>query len=233
MRAFHALAAAALVVLSGCTFYLPGDGTETEQRRTVDDFTGVDLGHGVVATVTLGPKSVRMSGEGNILDAIRTVVRDGKLVTEVDSNVTLLPTREVHVEIRTPTLGFVGGFGGAQVTATSAYRSRLEVMASGASTVAVKEVDADALRVVASAASLVTLSGTARTAVFQLSTVRALLKPLVVVDGTLQVSGGTEAEVCVTDELNVEISGRSTVRIWGNPTVKQVDVSGDSSCTLE
>jgi hypothetical protein len=50
-----------------------------------------------------------------------------------------------------------------------------------------------------------------------------------VFDAEIELSGASEAEVVLSGTLNIDVSGASRLYYGGNPTIRQIDLSGASS----
>ena len=115
------------LLLSLCAF---AEGATREETRDVPDFSGVEVSHGLKAQVTVGPKSVRISGDEKRVGQVRTEVVDGKLVVRMEKTSWFgsSNSKGVHVTISTPKLTSVEASGGAEVeaeaTAAETFSSR-------------------------------------------------------------------------------------------------------------
>ena len=120
------------LLVSTCAFaQSAGSGGAREESREVQDFDGVQVSHGLKATVKVGPKSVRVSGEEEQVGRVRTQVKDGKLVVRVEKRWWFSRVSGVQVTISSPRLTSVSASGGAdveaEVAATDAFTAEASV----------------------------------------------------------------------------------------------------------
>jgi hypothetical protein len=235
VRASLMSVALASMMLSGCMIRIgetgvQGSGVLKEETRDVPDFTGVDIGSAIQATITVGPKtSVKISGDDNLLPLIKTEVRDGRLVTRVEGP-GIRTVKPLTMTITTPKLDYVGASGASTLDVDAAPIDKLAVQVSGASKATVKGIESDSLDVGASGATTVTLSGKAKRAkvdVSGASTIRAFRLP--VESAQADVSGASRVEVRASDSVSGEASGASSIKVAGKPKSRSVSTSGASS----
>src|SRR5260370_23136453 len=109
---------AAALVVSLAVGHTRGSGTIKEETRQVGDFSGVSVGSGIRATVSIGPKtSVVLTGDDNLLSMIKLEVVDGKLTTRVDYNEGIHPSQPIRLTVVTPHLTSAEPSGGGSPTA--------------------------------------------------------------------------------------------------------------------
>jgi hypothetical protein len=230
---------AVIVVASGCGVgafsAVPGSGTLKQESREVPDFTSVEVGSAISATVRVGPKApIVLEGDDNLLPLITTEVRDGRLVVAVQSGENLRPSRPIAVTITTPELSGVAASGAAKLDAVAAPAKRFAIDASGAANVTVREVDAETITIDLSGATRVTLAGKAKSATLGVSGA-SNLKAAGLTAGSVEVdvSGASDVEVGATAAVKGELSGASNLRVVGSPAVQQVAISGASRVSFQ
>ncbi len=218
------------LLLSACAFaQTSGNGVSREEAREVPDFSGVAVGHGLRAEVKVGPKSVRISGDENLLALVRTEVVDGTLKVSLERNRRVRTSSGLRVFISSPQVTSVGASGGARVDAEVTATPAFSAGASGGAHLKVRGVDARALEVDASGGSEVTVWGRAETMEADASggseihgrelTLRAL---------EVDASGGSRVEANPSERLEAELSGGSTVSVDSEPAQREVSSSGGS-----
>jgi hypothetical protein len=230
---------AVVILASGCVVgaigAVAGSGNAKQESREVPEFTSVEVGSAIHATIRVGPKAlIVLEGDDNLLPLITTEVRAGRLVVRTEGGVNLKPSRPIKVEITTPALVGVAGAGASELDVVAAPAERFAIGASGAAEVAVHEVDAQALTIDASGATRVTLAGKAKSVTLDVSGAShlkadGLTAELVQVD----VSGASHVEVGATASVKGDVSGASHLRVVGSPAVRELDTSGASHVSYE
>jgi hypothetical protein len=230
MKSLRAALFVPALLLSACAFaQVSGNGVAREETREVADFTGVEVGSGLNATVTVGPKSVRISGDENLVALVRTEVEDGKLEVGLQKGSRVKGTSKLRITISSPQVTSVGASGGAVVDAEASATSSFAAAASGGAEVSVRNVDAKALAVDASGGSQVKVKGRADALAVNASggsEVHAQelgLKTLAV-----DASGGSQVKANPSDSIAAELSGGSTVHVYSSPSKRAVSSSGGS-----
>lgn len=212
------------LLLSLCAF---AEGNR-EENRDVPDFNGVEVSHGIKAQVTIGPKSVRVSGDEKQVAQIRTEVVDGKLVVRVEKNSWFgSSSKGVRVTISTPKLTSVEASGGSDVDAEASAADAFSIESSGGSDVNVRNLDAKKLKVDISGGGDVTLKGRSDALAVEASGGSEVHgKELSVKSLDVDASGGAEVEANPTERIAAELSGGSTVHVDSAPNQRDVSASG-------
>ncbi|WP_224368521.1 head GIN domain-containing protein [Hyalangium versicolor] len=223
---------AALVVptllLSFCAF---AEGSTREETRDVSDFHGVEVGGGIKAQVTIGPKSVRVSGDDKQVSLLRTEVEDGKLVVNMDKKSwgENISSKGVRVVISTPKLTHVGASGGAEVEAEATSAESFSVDSSGGSELTVRKLDTKRLEVEVSGGGEVTLKGRADSAEVEASGgAEVHAKELSLKSLEVEGSGGVSVDANPSESIKAELSGGSSVHADSAPARRKVSASGGS-----
>jgi len=133
-----------LLALAGCDPWVVGDGVFKEETRPVGPFTAVSVKDGITVEVQVGAaqRSLKVSGDENVLQHVKTVVKnEGSVPTlVVETDVAhMQSTLPLLVDVEAPTL--------TSVTATDA------------SAVDVSGVAAESFAVMAGEGAAVTLAG--------------------------------------------------------------------------
>jgi len=140
--AARALTLAALLVASGCTRVLQGNGVFAQQERSVAPFSGVQVEDGIAGIVTAGGAfGVQVSGDANVVDDTQTeVIADptGAEVLRVRvADEHYVPIHPLTVVVTLPALSVVRARSAASVTASAVAAGTLTVEASGGGAVTV------------------------------------------------------------------------------------------------
>ncbi len=218
-----ALAAVTLTLasLAGCSSMLSplatrvapvrGEGEVIAQDRTSGDFQRLSVGGGLAVVASTGsPASVTLSAQPNLLPLVTTEVRDGQLIVNV-SPPGFSATRPVTLTVVAPEL--------RSITLSGGTTGALELVGMD---LAIDLSGGAVLQATGRAESLaVTASGGAR----------AKLGELAATSASVDLSGGAEAELDVTDSVDGTASGGATVRLTRQPA--SVDVTTSSGATVQ
>jgi hypothetical protein len=226
MRTLRTALAVPTLLLSLSAF---AEGATREETRQVDDFNGVEVSHGLKAEVTVGPKSVRLSGDEKKLSQVRTEVVNGTLVVRMEKESWHGSSQGIRVIISTPKLTHVDASGGSQVDAQATAADAFSAEASGGGSISVKNLDSHKLSVEVSGGSEVTLQGRADELKLEASGgAQVHGKQLTLKSLDVDASGGTQIEANPSERIEAELSGGSSVDVESNPTQRDVSSSGGS-----
>lgn len=243
-----------ILLFSGCALStLQGSGNVVSETRAVTDFEQVEVCCGMKLVLSQGDDiQLQLSADDNILPEIETIVRSGTLTVRFRANggpFSFRLSQPVTVYLQMPTIHGVtisgGGSlalaaletdrvalefsGGSQGTINALQAQAVDLVTSGGGQMTIETLDVDTLDLVVSGGGQVTLNGGTVTnqrvtasggSRYHAATVEGEI-------ATLEVSGGGEAKVWVTETLRVEASGGSQVEYTGNPALDQ-QLSGGS-----
>ena len=208
------------------------EAPNTGATREVADFNGVEVSQGIKATVKVGPKSVRISGDEKRVSQVRTEVVDGKLEVKMEKKSWFgsSNSKGIEVTISSPQVTSVGASGGASVEAEASATETFSAEASGGGAVTVRNVDAKKLKVEVSGGAEATLKGRADTVVVDASG-GAVVNAQDVSHKTLKVdgSGGVVVNASPSDRLEADVSGGVVVNVDSSPAQREVSTSGGST----
>lgn len=185
-----------------------GSGNVVSEKRDVADFKAIEVG-GIFDVEVVAQKdfSVEVEADDNIMQFVKTEVRNGTLEISTDKKVS---TKNLRIRISAPDIDNLDVSGVAKVSLANLKNDSLKVETSGASKVKVdgetRNFDAD-------------LSGASRVDAESLRAENAN------VDG----SGASNASVNVFGDLKADLSGASKVTYVGNPKNLEKSTSGASS----
>jgi len=218
--------------LTSCFVDDPGPRQEMEQSFTVVDFDRLEMGDAFHVRVEQGNyfEILATGDRRNIEDLV--VKKEGRtLVIRYDRNRSR--RHDTYITITLPEL-FSVNFSGASESRVSGFTGldELDVFLSGAS-ICQLDVASNRLKVVLSGASYLNLRGDGEALEANLSGASAIKAfDFLVKHARLNLSGASDGNVAVTDELEVIASGASHVVYRGEPTLIS-DVSGFSSIHRE
>jgi hypothetical protein len=208
------------------------EAPNTGAVREVGDFHAVEVSNGLSAKVTVGPKSVRISGDEQRVSQVRTEVVNGKLVVRMEKKSWFggSNSKGLQVTISNPQVTSVGASGGARVDAEATATENFTAEASGGAAVSVRNVDAKKLKVEVSGGAEATLKGRADMLDVEASG-GAVVNAQEVSHKTLKVdaSGGVVVNANPTERLEADVSGGVVVNVDSAPAQREVSSSGGST----
>lgn len=186
-----------------------GSGNISNEKRNLSNFKGVDAG-GVyeVEIVTQKDFSVEVEADDNLLPLIKTKVDNG--ILEISSEKRFNTKNPIRIKISAPNI------------------EELEV--SGASKVNLSNLDNNFLKVDASGASKMEISGkTVDLNIESSGACKINAENLQSQNATIDASGASNINVSVAGDLKVDASGASKITYAGNPQNIEKDTSGAGS----
>lgn len=201
--------------------------TKTEARK-VNTFGRIKVSSAIQADIKIGsPQSVTVEAGQAVLSAIATRVEGDTLVVETTRPIS--NTGPMRVTITVASLDGIETSGATTVTASGIKATSFKLDSSGASRVTVSG-DLGRLTAKVSSASTVVLAGMATDGEFEAdgaSTIDASKLKEQGVKGTCE--GASTLRLGVTEKVDLEASGASTITYPGKPQVIRSDASGASS----
>ena len=195
------LLAACAVVAGGC--HLPGirgNGRIKTEERSIGAFANVEASGAFEIEWLNGAPALRITTDGNLLSYVENDISGDTLHLRVREHI--WPTHGIKVVISSPTQ--TGG------------RMR------GAVKLVVKQLRGPTFALESKGASVVTLDGSVDRLLVDMTGARRLAaERLQAKTAEISTTGAGNAEVTVTDTLNVVITGAGKVTYSGNPTIKK------------
>ena len=220
-----------IVTGAGCGNYL-GSGNSATTTRTVGSFTGIEVGGLMKATVTIGAQQpITLKGDDNLLPLITTEVEGGILKIDVRDGDNVLPNLPLTLDISTPTLTAVTVSGAGSLTASNVgSQSKMDIRGSGGSTITLNGLTTSTVTLDLSGGSTATLTGSASNLnSTQSGTLNA--KDFPVQTATVDLSGSSSGDVTVSSSISGEVSGTSTLRVYGSPPNRSLNVHNGATVT--
>jgi Putative auto-transporter adhesin, head GIN domain len=203
------LLAACVVVVVGC--HLPGirgNGQIKTEERQVGPFANIDTGGAFEIEWESGSPALRITTDENLLPYIENNVSDDTLRLRTREHV--WPTHGIKVVISSPTRTGGKTSGAVKLTVKQLSGSTFALESKGASDVT---LDGNVDRL------LVDMTGASQLAADRLQTKTA----------EISTTGAGDADVAVTDTLNVVITGAGKVTYSGNPPTIKKQITGAGS----
>jgi len=209
--------------------FLKGNGKVEKKERPVSFFHTVEIQDGIDLFITQGlSENLVVEADENLHQYIETEINEGILKIHLSKMVWKSKSLKVYLTIKN--IKALSASGGSDIKSVNLLKlEELSVICSGGSDVNLN-IDAGKLKFKASGGSDGFLSGTAKTFLGKASggsDIKAF--ELKTVDSYIEVTGGSDAEISVSRNLNVSGSGGSDVSYKGKPVNIDSQMSGGSS----
>ncbi|OKL40795.1 head GIN domain-containing protein [Pontibacter flavimaris] len=198
---------------------LRGNGKVATQNRSVSGIKGIDAGGGFVVELTQGSnEGVRLEAEENLLDNIKTEVRNGVLHIYNEKGVSSTKGMKAFVTLKD--LESISISGGVKVIGNSSFKSpSLKLEMSGGSNVKLTIVT-EQIKGNLSGASKIELVGKTDELTMQLSGASKMeASELEARQVSVQASGASSVKVFAQEGLDINASGASAVYYKGSPSI--------------
>ncbi|MEM6723204.1 MAG: head GIN domain-containing protein [Bacteroidota bacterium] len=206
-----------------------GSGNIATETRNVGEFDEIDLGGAWDVKLVKGTEGkVVITTDDNLLEIIKTEVKNGTLHVKNEENINKMTKAEMTIYYRD--IEGLDISGACNITAKDEINSnRFSLDASGASKVMLGDLDVSTFIADFSGASSIELKGKTNELTIDVSGATSinaydLQANTVVVDA----SGASSAKVSASSKLTVDASGASSIKYRGKPSVSK-DVSGAAS----
>ncbi len=200
-----------------------------QQNRNLGEFTGIRAADAYEIIISQGDaNTVKVDVPDNIQSKIKTEVKDGILTISTDGN--LRGDKDATIYITTKNLTSIDITGSADVkTDKTITCDKLTIKSSGAGDVRL-DLKANDIRAEISGAGDITLKGTAQHLDAEVSGAGDLKASTLETDkANIKVSGAGDAKVNVKQSLDADVSGAGSIIYKGNPTERNVNISGAGS----
>lgn len=243
------------VLLTACWPIEIGNGNLETEVRALEPLSGLDISAGLDVDVVLSAASdeLELTCDDNLLDNIRTNMRGGVLVVDVEPAVRTSSRCSLYIQT-TGTLEFLDVSGSGDITVQNPARSmrsvsvsgsadvtmldgvgdvNLSIDVSGSGSVDVGEVHDGDVRISISGSGHVSAYGHGQALDVAVSgSATTLLGDLQMNNGEIEVSGSGDVEAYLADSVRVRVSGSGSVAIDGRPAERNVDTSGSGDVTF-
>lgn len=186
-----------------------GSGNVQTEKRTVSDFTAIDVGGAFIVEVTAQKGfSVEVEADDNLLPLIKTEISGKTLKIKTEKRFS--SHNPVRVRVSAPDI------------------ENLDI--SGASKVSVVNLENESFRIDSSGASKITIDGKTQNLIVDMSGASKLeAENLKAENVSVDASGASKAIVYASNELKADLSGACKVVYYGNPLTLEKKTSGASS----
>jgi len=210
---------------------IKGNGKEVTINRTVGDYDAIAVaGWFDVDLVSGNEGELTLNGEENLLEYIKTEVKDGKLVVKIEKGVNLKSSNwnsGINVTIPVESVNMVSLSGSGDVVGKTVLKANnFETKISGSGDITL-EIEANDVQASLSGSGDINLSGKA--AYFEVSVsgsgdIKAYNLEAEHVEA--QVSGSADIKVTANQMLKARVSGSGDITYRGNPTKINTKVAG-------
>ena len=203
-----------------------GEGPVKTETRDLRDFHALESAVPATVEVRVADQyQVEIQGQENILAALKTEVRDGKLHVYFEENVS--QTKDLLLRIAAPAFDDLGlaGSGNMKVL-TPLHSERLALSVGGSGEIHLPQADAGSLNCSIAGSGSINVGGKAGDAQFEIAgsgDVEA--KELLANTGKADIAGSGSVTCNVAQTLKASIAGSGDVFYLGTPSV-DADVSG-------
>lgn len=199
----------------------------TRNFENLPAFNAVSVGHGVQATITHGDTpSVTLEGDENLVAKFDVQVSNGWLKTKLPRNISIRPTKRIHLRVVVKDLQRLSAGGGASVQADLLSGDEIQIESSGGARVKAK-VSASHAVFDSSGGARIEVTGATRTTDIDVSGGAQVSASDFTTDSAkVDASGGARAEIRAARSIDVDSSGGARVNVSGNPAERRIESSG-------
>ncbi len=219
-----------MLSLGSCNMGVKGNGIiKKENRKVTAKFTQIKTSNGLNILLTEAKKPrIRVEADENLLDLIKTEIKDNTLHIFTTENIAYAKARDVYVDV-----SFLSGLtasSGSNVSASNTFTAdEITVKASSGAAIALRLAAKTVLSEASSGAN-VTLSGKTKeytTKASSGSSITASSLQATIV--TAKASSGASISVNSTNTLTAKASSGASISYSGNPTEKNIKKSSGGS----
>lgn len=218
-----------VIILTSCQETIIGNGILKQDARAVQAFDEIEVSGQVTVYLRQGEKEeVIVEADENLLPYIKTNVSGDRL--SVSSEANFKDYKKLAVYITARELEYIKLSGAIELNGEKVFRSvDLKIDASGACIVNM-DVQCEELTIDGSGAVTFNLNGFSREANFDISgAVEVNAFELETRNTKIDMSGAGSADIYVTDEVSIDVSGAGEINYKGNPRDIKQDISGAAS----
>lgn len=209
---------------------LTTSGNVITEERHFTDFDRVSVSSPVEVDIVHSDWfSVNVTADDNLMGHIIITQEGSELKVRMDA-ITINSNPTMKVRITMPTLNHLSLNSAAHTTVQNFETTHdFQTTVEGASTL-IGDINSDSLHLQVSGASKATLTGSANKATLSVSGASKLdMSAFTLITADANVSGASSALILVSDNLEADVSGASTLTYSGNPTLANSKTSGASS----
>ncbi|PWL37571.1 DUF2807 domain-containing protein [Flagellimonas aquimarina] len=199
-----------------------GNGNIVTIERSVGDYDAVALaGWFDVELVDGNEGEITLKGESNLLEYIKTEVKNGKLIVKVEKGVNLRPSNwksGIYITVPVETINSVTLSGSGDIVSKTTLKSNnFSTRISGSGDISL-DIEAQSVEATLSGSGDINLEGKTTNLDIQVSgsgDIKAY--ELEAEFATVQVSGSADVKVTANQSINAQVSGSGDISYRGNP----------------
>jgi hypothetical protein len=208
------------------------EGVGEDEMREISGARGIELAtSGTLYLTQDDENSILIEARSDVLPHIRTRVRNGILVIDLDSWRGLNAGRMIfHLHLQD--IEHIEASSSGDIYCEEISSEEITLRTSSSGVIEIGRLDAEELRATLSSSGDITLAGSAEVQEIRLSSsgnYEAADFETAVTDARLSSSG--DAEIWVTDTLNVRLSSSGNLSYFGNPKIDSIDISSSGNIT--
>ncbi len=200
------------ILFTNCNFNgIRGNGKIVKEERNVSEFNKIDIAGKFDVQVDVGKQTkIIVIAEKNLLKYIKVKVKKNNLIIYTKGNIH--PVKDMKIKIDTPNLN--------------------SVECSGANDLEIKHVNSEKFFIDLSGAGNIKIEGKTRKLFIDISGAADLVaKELLAENVRINISGAANAEIYSSKSLEADLSGVSSVKLYGNAKNIKKDISGVATFT--
>lgn len=193
-----------------CSFNgIRGNGNTVNEKRDITEFNKIDVSGRFDVDVEVGkPVSLVIIAEDNLLKFIKTKVKNNTLIISTKEN--LRPRNDLIIKLTTPKL--------------------VAIDCSGANDLTIDDVNSNEFSIDLSGAGSIEINGKAKIFYIDISGAADLEASEFFTESVkIDISGAASAEVYAYQSLDAEVSGASSIKLYGDAKNVRTDISGVAS----
>ncbi|MGX1930670.1 head GIN domain-containing protein [Flagellimonas sp. 2504JD4-2] len=208
-----------------------GNGDVVTIERSVGDYDAVTLAGWFDVELVDGQEGeLSLKGESNLLEYIKTEVKNGKLVIKVEKGVNLRPSNwkgGIHITVPVESINAVALSGSGDIVGKTTLKAdEFSAKMSGSGDITLS-VQAQSVSAALSGSGDIRLNGTAGDFSVQVSgSGDVSAYDLEAENVTAQVSGSADVRVTANQSINAQVSGSGDIHYRGNPDKIRSKASG-------
>ena len=197
-----------------------GNHNVVSETRSIGSFSEINLsGFANVYLTQANVTEMKITGESNIIDYIRTRVEGERLIIGTGNSINLNTHEPVNIYISTPDIEKISVSGAGDVISQNKWTldKGIELHTSGAGKIKA-ELNSPDVEIRVSGAGDVIATGETKDLKVDISGAgKAKAENLKAENATVRVSGAGSANVFASVYLDAHVSGAGKINYWGNP----------------
>lgn len=217
---------------------IKGNGNVTTIERIVGDYDGISLAGWFDVDLVAGKEGeIKLEGESNLLEYIKTEVKNGKLSIKVEKGYNLKPSswnEGIRITVPVESINSVAMSGSGDIVGKTTIKTNTFRTAMSGSGDITLEIEANTINAAMSGSGDINLSGSATDFEATISgsgDIKAYDLEADNVEAT--VSGSADIKVTATKRLKARVSGSGDISYRGNPTKVDTKTSGSGDISKE